>query len=282
MATVNSYFNEAITYKKGEVQESTQYNYIKKTGVFDVKVVNILGMTVTNKAGENRGAKAKLELLVKGTEDLLVAELFLANDKGEPKFGDSVLRGITGLALGREGNVKWKAGTFREYGKDIEAHNIPALIDREFKVKNVLTRSIYTNADGIDKAQEKNEIKRVFNMDGQTLTEWEEGVEAKVISRESDERRLKDKYDKCTKEEWEEAKASAEDANYSASVDTEIEGDIPLVDDTLLVQEEEIIVEEPTVKEEIPVDSKEEPVQKPEDSLDSALDISIDDDLEGL
>lgn len=272
MQNVNEYFNRDLDYTKGAVEERVQYNYIKKTGVFDVEVVNVIGKTFNS-----GGAGASLELKVIGTEDLIVADLYLANAQGEVSFGDGILRGLTGLAFGRATKVKWKEYEYKSFGDTHKGYNIPALIGKKVKVKCQVEKKFYTNKDDEDVPTINIAIKRVFNMEGQTLTEWENEKEAKVIITES--RLVKDKYVKCTKEEWEEAW----EAIHSESTDDGSEDEVIVIDEVLPSLEDSTdedttpVVEAPVVEEDVKVGTDTVEAATEEDGT-----VNLDIDIDGI
>jgi len=225
-----------VVYKAGTVEDTkVQYNYITQTGVFEVKVDKIYGTEHKNEMTGTLTQFITFELVVNNEDKIVAKEMYTytakENDKATGvKKGDLVntkgynlVSALIGMQSGKNSAVaKWTPCVVKEFGKDINAMELKALSGKTFKVKNQVLRSIYINRDGIEVAKEDNSIARVFASTGHSLAEYEEAleavetrsisiaealgtVEAKAI--ETEAKRSKPRYQKCTADEWNDIKA---------------------------------------------------------------------------
>jgi len=225
-----------VIYKAGTFEDSRiQYNYITQTGVFEVKVDKIYGTEHKNEMTGTLTQFITFELVVNNEDKIVAKEMYAytakENDKATGiKKGDLVntkgynlVSALIGMQSGKNSAVaKWTPCMVKEFGKDINAMELKALSGKTFKVKNQVLRSIYINRDGMEVAKEENSIARVFASTGHSLAEYEEAldlvetrsisiaealgmVEVKAI--ETEAKRNKPRYQKCTADEWNDIKS---------------------------------------------------------------------------
>lgn len=241
-----------VVYNAGEVQEQgPSYNYVTKTGVFEVKVDRIYGTTFVNETTKSTTDFVTFEFIVNGEDKIVAKELYAYTAKESDKEagikkgdmvhskGYNLVAALVGMQSGKaKATAKWSKCVVKEFGKDVNAMELKALAGKSFKIKSQIVRSIYTNKDDESFAKEDNSIARVFSATGHSLSEYETAielaksqdieisealgqVEGKAI--ETEAKRTKPRYNKCTKDEWQDIK----DMESDDDTDEEDTDDLP-------------------------------------------------------
>lgn len=224
-----------VVYNAGKIQEQgPSYNYVTKTGVFEVKVERIYGTTFVNETTKSTTDFVTFEFIVNGEDKIVAKELYAytakeADKEAGIKKGDMVqskgynlVASLVGMQSGKaKASAKWSKCVVKEFGKDVNAMELKALAGKSFKIKSQIVRSIYTNRDDESFAKEDNSIARVFSATGHSLTEYETAIElaksqdievSEALSQvegkaiETEAKRTKPRYNKCTKDEWQDIK----------------------------------------------------------------------------
>lgn len=241
-------FKNPINYVKGEVVEQTYLNYVKKNGIFKVKINKIFG----TESEDGRSSSARFDLQIVGTEDLLSCkELLTYTDKstGQEKEtkGMHLIRAVIGMVSGKtSASMKWsKSKEKNNFTQEtIEGHELKKLEGKIINVRVQVERSIYN-----DKAYEKNTIQKIFNEEGLSLAEYEaEEQEPKAIVKLRT-KALKYRYSKCTKEEWNDINDDGNEVEATSSDETVDEALPSIVPATVeIVTPTEVQAVEPTVE----------------------------------
>ena len=280
---------ETLNFKVNEVEDTRpSYEYIQYTGVFEATVNRVYGTEHKNEVTGNVTTYVTFELIKDGDKMIKCKELYTytakKDDKSKgikkgdtiPSKGYNLVLALIGMTSGKENvTATWSKTVIKEYGKEINARELKSVVGKKINVRTQIVRSIYTNKDGISKANEDTIIDRIFSPDGYSLAEYAEAievvknnpdialkdaVEAKAIIT-SGKRPNKPRYKGCSEAEWLELyQMTSEDNNQdvdtfsSDSTVEDIDADLPSLDDD--------VEETTTTKEEKTEPKKEESKKK--------------------
>ena len=216
-------FNSGITYEAGKVEEQVSYEYVKKVGIFAVKLIDLFAYE------KESGTSTTVDFYfqINNTDEVLQISSLLSYTKGSEEvmsLGHTFITSFMGISQqSKKVTASWSKVTKNKFGKNVEGFTIKKLIGKKFNIYTNIERSIYNN-----KLMEKTTIRRIFSEAELSLAEHEESlvsgvVEPKVINtvRASIEKRLANgklyTYKKCTEEEWLDLKEEQEDDDTSAN-----------------------------------------------------------------
>jgi len=221
MATVNHFGVE--TYNKGDVIVDRR-EYVKETGIYNVKVDELVGST----SKDGRTSFVTFKFITEDGRAIACKELKAYTKDGvvTPTKGDFMVKALLAFQAGKgkdKVSASWKKSVEKtRNGETYEVYKLDKVKGLELIIHATLERSIYEGQNG-EVAKEEMKLTSVFTKDGESLGEFETGenVGTKLTQTKN---RLADKLEKgistiiykdTDEEEWLEIKGDSSEPSSS-------------------------------------------------------------------